>query len=218
MSSKPDFPRPRWHAWSAADLHRIIPDYEITELIGQGAMGAVYKARHLTMERIVAIKFLPKELEEENPRYVSSFEREAKIMAGLNHPGIARIFESGITSDGQRFLVMEYCAGSNLALILKERGALPWVEAVGIVQSLCLALDHAHRQGVVHRDLKPANVLITPSNQVKITDFGLACSLTDGVSSTAQGGGTPDYVAPEALNPGGKVDQRADIYALGVIL
>src|SRR5712664_690771 len=139
--------------------------YEIVAPIGAGGMGEVYKARDTKLEREVAIKVLPPALAQD-PERLARFEREAKVLASLNHPNIAQIY--GIEeSNGIRALVMELVAGQTL------NGALPLDEALRIAGQVADALEAAHEKGIVHRDLKPANIMITPTGEVKVLDFGL---------------------------------------------
>src|SRR5205823_12310776 len=145
--------------------------YEITSHLGSGGMGDVYQATDSKLGRSVAIKFLPEAFSHDSER-VARFEREARVLASLNHSNIAAIHgleESG----GRKFLVMELVAGETLAERIK-RGPIPIDESLGIAKQICEALEAAHEKGIVHRDLKPANVKITPEGKVKVLDFGLA--------------------------------------------
>jgi hypothetical protein len=212
-----------WEAPSPEELQALLPQYEIQGLLGRGGMGAVYKARQKSLRRWVAIKVLPGDAtgEEEDQR-AERFKNEACTLAQLSHPGIVNVFDFGTTQDGPMFFVMEFVDGTDVARMIQESGRLPPAEAQRIAAGVCEALDYAHGNGVIHRDIKPANILITPQRQVKVADFGLAkmqqaewaASLTRSHSAL----GTPDYVAPEALLPGAVVDQRADVYGVGVML
>jgi eukaryotic-like serine/threonine-protein kinase len=145
--------------------------YEITIQLGSGGMGDVYEATDSKLGRSVAIKFLPEAFSHDGER-VARFEREARVLASLNHSNIAAIF--GLEeSDQRKFLVMELVGGETLAERIK-RGPIPVEESLGIAKEICEALEAAHEKGVVHRDLKPANVKITPEGKVKVLDFGLA--------------------------------------------
>ena len=144
---------------------------EILALIGRGGMGAVYRARDKKLKREVAIKILPDEFSRDADR-VSRFQREAEVLASLNHPNIAAIYDLQ-ESNGSRFLVLELVEGETLAERI-ERGPIPVEEALNIAKSICEALEAAHEKGIIHRDLKPANVKITPDGKVKVLDFGLA--------------------------------------------
>ena len=145
--------------------------HEIIALLGKGGMGEVYRARDTKLKREVAIKILPDEFSRDRDR-VSRFQREAEVLASLNHPNIAAIHNLE-EANGSRYLVLELVEGETLAERLK-RGPLPIEEALNIAKSICEALEAAHEKGVVHRDLKPANVKITPDGKVKVLDFGLA--------------------------------------------
>jgi Tol biopolymer transport system component len=211
--------------------------YRITAAIGAGGMGEVYRATDTKLGRDVAIKVLPAELAQD-PERLARFEREAKLLASLNHPGISQLygFESAVLPDGTsaHFLVMELVAGEDLAKRL-ERGSIPVDEALAIAKQIAEALEEAHEHGIVHRDLKPANVKLTPEGKVKVLDFGLAkayagepatgsstdLSQSPTLANTAtQAGvilGTAAYMSPEQAR-GKPVDKRADIWAFGVVL
>jgi eukaryotic-like serine/threonine-protein kinase len=207
--------------------------YRIVEKIGEGGMGAVWRATDATLDRDVAIKVLPVDFASDTDR-LARFEREAKVLASLNHPHIGAIYgfhEVG----GVRFLAMELVPGDDLAKHL-EKGSVPSSEAVDIARQIAEALEYAHERGIVHRDLKPANVKITPDGAVKVLDFGLAKAVIgEGSASgststptilptmtsagTAVGMilGTAAYMSPEQAR-GKTVDKRADIWAFGVVL
>src|SRR5262249_43329775 len=145
--------------------------YEITNHLGSGGMGDVYQATDTKLGRNIAIKFLPKAFSHDSER-VARFEREARVLASLNHPNIAAIF--GLEESGERkFLVMELVDGETLAERIK-RGPIQVDESLHIAKQICEALESAHEKGIIHRDLKPANVKITPDGKVKVLDFGLA--------------------------------------------
>src|SRR5215510_13106764 len=145
--------------------------YEITALLGKGGMGEVYRARDSKLKRYVAIKILPDEFSRDTTR-VSRFQREAEVLASLNHPNIAVLYDLQEDKD-TRFLVLEIVEGETLADRIR-RGPIPIDEALSIAKSMCEALEAAHEKSIVHRDLKPANIKLTPSGQVKVLDFGLA--------------------------------------------
>jgi serine/threonine protein kinase len=205
--------------------------YRLEEKIGAGGMGEVWKAIDLTLDRPVAVKILP-EAFSTDPHRVARFEREAKVLASLNHPNIAVIH--GIHSaEGLHFLAMELVGGEDLSLKLK-RGALPVDAAIGIARQIAEALEAAHDSGVVHRDLKPANIQITPDGKAKVLDFGLAKAFeTDPSASSASVSlsptmtaaatlagvilGTAAYMSPEQAR-GVQADRRADIWAFGCVL
>src|ERR1700692_1516366 len=145
--------------------------HEITALLGKGGMGEVYRARDLKLKREVAIKILPEEFSRDSDR-LSRFQREAEVLASVNHTNIAAIYDLE-EAEGSRFLVLELVEGETLAERIK-RGPISVDEALPIAKSICEAVEAAHEKGVVHRDLKPANVKITPEGTVKVLDFGLA--------------------------------------------
>src|SRR5262245_52795992 len=201
--------------------------HEITALLGKGGMGEVYRARDLKLKREVAIKILPEEFSRDADR-VSRFQREAEVLASLNHPNIATIY--GLQEANEtRFLVLELVEGETLADRI-ARGPIPVEEALDIAKSICEALEAAHEKGIIHRDLKPANVKITPDGSVRVLDFGLAKmggtptvrgdespTLTVGQTEAGVILGTASYMSPEQAK-GKAVDQRADIYAFGAVL
>ena len=206
-----------------------IAHYRITSKLGEGGMGAVYRATDTKLNREVALKLLPEAFANDADR-MARFEREAQVLASLNHPNIAAIY--GIE---QGALVMELVEGPTLAERIAE-GPIPLDEALPIVRQMAEALEAAHERGVIHRDLKPANVKITPAGTVKLLDFGLAKSLGESPSAMASGTsptmsptvslamtqagmilGTAPYMSPEQAR-GHAVDQRSDIWAFGVVL
>jgi hypothetical protein len=201
-------------------LDRLLPAYTIEALIGRGGMGAVYRARQKSLDRLVAIKLLPFELGVQED-FAERFRREATALARLNHPHIVAVHDFGQADDGHFFMVMEYVAGSDLAARLRE-GRMPPAEALAVVRQVCEALEFAHANGVVHRDIKPGNILLDAEGRVKVTDFGIAqlASEAPGAALTATGTllGTPEYVAPEQTQRAAEVDHRADIFSVGVML
>src|SRR5438034_4050894 len=156
--------------------------HEIIGLLGKGGMGEVYRARDKKLKREVAIKILPDEFSRD-PDRVSRFQREAEVLASLNHPNIAAIYDLQ-QANGTRYLVLELVEGQTLAECI-QRGAIPMAEALHIAKSICEALEAAHEKGIVHRDLKPANVKITPDGNVKVLDFGLARAMDGSPASVA---------------------------------
>ncbi|MEO0447043.1 MAG: serine/threonine-protein kinase, partial [Verrucomicrobiota bacterium] len=207
-------------ALTPKELEKILPQYEILELIGQGGMGAVYKARQPKLDRFVAIKLLPPLTGEEEQNFRERFEREARAMAQLNHPHIVTVHDFGESSEGHLFIVMEYVDGTDLHRAILS-GTLTVSHSLAWVQQICSALQYAHDHDVVHRDIKPANILISNEGQAKIGDFGLAKLVGNKVdvalTQTQVALGTPDYAAPETMELGVEVDHRADIYSLGVL-
>ena len=210
-----------WEPPSVAEAAVLFPAYEVLEIIGRGGMGAVYRARQLALDRIVAIKLLPLEVSVDRD-FAERFKREARTMAKMNHPNIVSVFDFGTTKEGHLFFVMEFVEGTTLHHIIKTTGLKP-PQALEIIMGICEALHYAHAEGVVHRDIKPANILVDTRGRVKVTDFGLArhnspsAEQLAGYTMTGTILGTPDYMAPEQKR-GMHVDHRADIYSLGVML
>jgi serine/threonine-protein kinase len=211
-------------------IGQTLAHYQITDLLGRGGMGEVYRARDSKLDREVAIKILPREMSGD-PERVARFQREARTLASLQHENIASIYGFEETSEA-RFLVMELVAGEDLSERI-ARGPLPADEATSIALQIARGLEAAHERGLVHRDLKPANVKLTPDGKAKILDFGLArayagetteeedpsASPTITAAMTQAGTilGTAAYMSPEQAR-GKSVDKRADIWSLGVIL
>src|SRR5438552_9059739 len=156
--------------------------YEITALLGKGGMGEVYRALDTKLKREVAIKILPEEFSRD-PDRVARFQREAEVLAALNHPNIAAIYDLE-EAEGSRFLVLEFVEGETLAERI-GRGRIPVEEALDIARSICEALEVAHEKGITHRDLKPANIKLTPDGKVKVLDFGLAKAIENAPTGTA---------------------------------
>jgi len=204
---------------SPEDLSAHFPNLEILELIGQGGMGIVYKARQVSLDRIVALKILPSGIAI-GPSFADRFAREARTMARLDHANIVRVYEFG-EADGLYYLVMEFVDGLNLRQLMEAGGVEPR-EALSIIPQICDALQFAHDRGIVHRDVKPENVLLDRDGLVKITDFGLAKLLDHRtgehrITGTGQVMGTVHYMAPEQYRTPDDVDHRADIFSLGVV-
>ncbi|MDA1138775.1 MAG: serine/threonine-protein kinase [Planctomycetota bacterium] len=194
-------------------------DYEIQELLGKGAVGAVYKARQKSTGRTVAYKILHSEVKGNNTA-VQRFIREAKTGAQLRHPTITTVYDLG-KADNHLYLAMEYVEGSNLHDIVAKNGVLEQKQAAVMFYALADGLHHAHQANIVHRDLKPANIMVTRDNKPKLTDLGLAKSLDSSeVQVTAMGTllGTPGYMAPEQAQGSPDIDSRVDIYSLGATL
>jgi len=192
--------------------------YAIERPIARGGMADVFLARDRQLDRPVAVKVLFPEYARD-PTFVERFRREAQNAAMLNHANIVSVYDYG-QERGSYFIVMEYVEGPSVRDILKSDGPLPIMQAARITAEIGGALDFAHRHGVVHRDVKPGNVLIMPSGQVKVTDFGIAANPTDaghGLTQTGAVIGTATYFSPEQAQ-GYQVDGRTDVYALGVVL
>ena len=223
-------------------LGEIVANYRVEERIGHGGMGVVYRAVHPTIEKTVAIKFLPPSFSK-SPRFVSRFQREAKAMAKLNHKNIVHIQNMGTHRD-LYYLIMEYVPGRTVADILHEKGRIQWQDVIQISKQVLQALKIAHTQGMLHRDIKPSNILVTDDGNVKVADFGLVKMMGigdeisigearskmsissvsdarhDGVALTIEGSpiGTFDYMSPEQYRGEGDLDARTDIYSFGMTL
>ena len=213
--------RGSWQPPSPEELNVRLPQYEVTEMLGRGGMGAVYKGWQKSLGRFVAIKILPPGVDDGDENFVVRFKREAKSLAQLSHPGIIHVHDAGEKPDGLLYFVMDFVSGTDVHRMLASRGRLPAEEALGIIAQVLDALAYAHGQGVIHRDIKPANVMIDSDGSVKIADFGLAKNITAGgshITSSNMSLGTPDFMAPEAQRGAANVDHRADIYAVGVML
>ncbi len=195
-----------------------IGDYKLVKKLGQGGMGAVYKARQVSLDRDVALKVLSKELAGK-PGFVERFKREARVMAKLDHPNILRSYDVG-EAMGFHYLSIEYVEGGSIADWLKKLGKFSIGDALHIVLAVARGLQHAHEEGMIHRDIKPDNVLLTKKGVVKVADLGLAKATDDdlGLTRTGTGAGTPIYMAPEQARDAKHVDARCDIYALGIML
>jgi eukaryotic-like serine/threonine-protein kinase len=213
---------------AVASVPRVIEDkYRIEQLIGRGGMGAVYRARDMRLDRLVAVKVVRADLLQDMDAR-RRFRREAQIVARLQHPGIVSIFDYGTFPDGGAYLVMELVRGEDLRRVLQREGALDPARAARILSAVCQAIAAAHREGVLHRDLKPENILLPEAGDIeaKVLDFGVAKLVGDRADApsgrdatlTAAGSivGTPAYMAPEQLR-GAPPDQRTDVFALGVI-
>ena len=208
-----------WEPPTLAELSAEFPLLELISLIGRGGMGAVYKARQTGLDRLVALKILPDEVGED-PAFAERFEREARVLAQLDHPSIVRVHDAG--RQGSRYyLLMEFVDGLNLRQLIRAGEVKP-TDALSIVSQVCEALQYAHDKGVVHRDIKPENILVDAQGRVKIADFGLAKLVGLGAEAglltrSDQAMGTLHYMAPEQIRRPLSVDHRADIYSLGVV-
>jgi len=200
---------------SKAAAHRI-PGYKILGKLGAGAMAVVYSARQLSLNRMVAIKVLPKRFHE-NPEYVERFYREGQAAGRLNHPNIVQAIDVG-EAGGYHYFVMEYVEGKTIADDFTEGGVFSESEALEIIIQVAHALAHAHACGLIHRDVKPKNIMISKNGTVKLADMGLARETTDIEAAQSEAGkayGTPYYIAPEQIRGKIDIDGRADIYGLG---
>jgi len=193
-----------------------IPGYQILGKIGAGAMAIVYKARQLSLNRIVAIKVLPKRFSE-NREYVERFYKEGQAAAKLNHSNIVQAFDVG-EAGGYHYFVMEYVEGKTLFDDLSAGKVFAEDQALDIIIQLARALHHAHSCGLIHRDIKPKNIMINNAGVVKLADMGLARATADIEAAQSEAGkayGTPYYIAPEQIRGQIDIDGRADIYGLG---
>ncbi len=203
---------------SKVAAHKI-PGYKILGKLGAGAMAIVYKARQLSLNRIVAIKILPKRFSE-NPEYVERFYKEGQAAGRLNHPNIVQAIDVG-EAGGYHYFVMEYVEGKTIADDLMEGNVFEEAEALDIIIQVAKALAHAHACSLIHRDVKPKNIMISTNGTVKLADMGLARETTDIEAAQSEAGkayGTPYYIAPEQIRGKIDIDGRADIYGLGATL
>jgi tRNA A-37 threonylcarbamoyl transferase component Bud32 len=204
---------------SLEEVRTAFPQLEILEQIGVGGMGVVFKARQPKLERLVALKLLSPSLAA-SPAFAERFNREARVLGRLNHPGIVSVYDFGEV-DGFYFLLMEYVDGVNLRQAMRAGRFTP-SQALGLVPRICEALQFAHDEGILHRDVKPENILLDAKGRVKIADFGIAKLVGEPrpvtkLTATGAAIGTPNYMAPEQIEHPEDVDQRADIYSLGVV-
>ena len=189
--------------------------YEILKLLGQGGMGAVYKARDTELDRIVALKLIRPELAK-NPEVLRRFKQELILARQVTHKNVIRIFDLG-QSDGIKFITMDFVEGQDLRSLLLEKSKLAPEQAVRIMLQICRALEAAHNEGVIHRDLKPQNIMLDASGRVYVMDFGIARSAyLPGMTQTGMLIGTPEYMSPEQ-GRGEKLTERSDIFSLGII-
>ncbi|MDQ1735959.1 MAG: eukaryotic-like serine/threonine-protein kinase [Pseudonocardiales bacterium] len=200
--------------------------YELGEVLGYGGMAEVHRGRDIRLGRDVAVKVLRSDLARD-PSFQNRFRREAQAAAGLNHPSIVAVYDTGEDGDPSGlddtvspYIVMEYVEGRTLREVLKSEGTLPVRRAMEITAEICNALDFSHRSGIVHRDVKPGNVMITNAGAVKVMDFGIARAMADNaatVTATSAVIGTAQYLSPEQAR-GESVDARSDVYSTGCLL
>lgn len=190
--------------------------YEILALLGQGGMGAVYKARDTELDRLVALKIIRPELTT-NPEILKRFKQELILARQVTHRNVIRIFDLG-QADGFKFITMEYLEGQDLRVVLREKGKLTPEAAARVILQICRALEAAHGEGVIHRDLKPQNIMLDANGRAYVMDFGIARSAyLPGMTQTGALVGTPEYMSPEQAK-GEKLGERSDLFSLGVIL
>ena len=199
---------------------QIIDDYEILSLIGTGGMGEVYLAQHQELHRKVALKFVRRGMDSDD--VVRRFQHEERLLASLNHPNIAQLYGSGVTTDGIPFFAMEYVEGERLDQYCDER-RLQTEGRLKLFRKICSAVTYAHQHLVIHRDIKPANIRVTAEGEPKLLDFGIAKLLdaeggqSSGQTLTLQGVMTPEYASPEQVR-GENITTASDVYSLGVVL
>lgn len=195
-----------------------VGDFELKKRLGKGGMGEVFLARQVSLDRLVALKTLSKDLAKRED-FVQRFQREARSMARLDHPNVVKVYAVD-SFKGIHFAAIEFIDGRSVQSWLEELGKLSVADAVHVALVCAEAMRHAHDQGMVHRDIKPDNILLTRKGVIKVADFGLAKAMDEDVSMTQSGTGlgTPLYMAPEQARDAKYVDQRSDIYALGATL
>ncbi len=203
------------------ELPKALGQYELLSILGHGGMGAVYLARHQSLDKKVAVKILPP-LPSTNGEFVARFQREMRTAGKLDHPAIVRTTDAG-EQEGFHFLVMEVIDGWNLSQIASLEGCLRVADACELIRQAAIGLAYAHEKGIVHRDIKPSNLMLDREKKVRILDFGLAqVGFWDSeyaeITTVGQLMGTLDYMAPEQAERGGAVDYRADLYSLGATL
>src|SRR5262249_25645688 len=203
-------------AWHAGER---LGQYQILGKLGKGGVGAVFKARHTELGKVVALKMLRDERPDEVT--IARFKNEIRAVGRLDHPNIVVAHDAG-QAGGVHFLVMEYVDGMDLARLMERRGRLSPADACEVIQQAAVGLQHAYERGLVHRDVKPSNIMLARDGRVRLLDLGLARSFGDSPADalTAQGMmlGTADYLAPEQWDHPHGADTRADIYSLGCTL
>ena len=228
---EPNPPNARFCGKCGTSLERSLPKpgdiiadrYRVVEQIGEGAMGTVYRAEHVQISKVMAIKLLHHEVEQ-NPENVARFHREAEAASRLNHPNTVHVFDFGRTKGGSLYLVMEYVDGDDLGKVIAREGAMPFGRVAYLSAQVSGSIADAHAAGVIHRDLKPENIVIAhgrDGERPKVLDFGLA-KLFEGnveaqVTSSGTIVGTPYYMSPEQIQ-GHELDGRSDVYAMGAIM
>ncbi|MEQ8318460.1 MAG: serine/threonine-protein kinase [Phycisphaerales bacterium] len=196
-----------------------IPGYRLLGKLGAGAMATVYKARQLNLDRLVAIKVLPRKFSQ-NPQFIERFYAEGRAAAQLNHPHIVQAYDVGKAGE-YHYFVMEYVNGRTVYEDIVKNKRFGEADAIEIVRQVAQALGHAHDRGIIHRDVKPKNIMITKEGVVKLADMGLARAMSDKEAAEAEAGkafGTPFYISPEQIRGETNVGAEADIYSLGATL
>lgn len=201
--------------WAIGDT---VGNLRLEGLLGEGAVGVVYRAHHLALGIDVAVKILKREGHRHDPRWVERFRREAQVLARLDHPGVVRVLDVG-DRDGEHWLVMELVDGFSLDQWLRRRQEpIDDKTVLRVIAAVASALSAAHDAGIIHRDLKPANLLLSRKGHLKVADLGLARDdAAAALTREKVAVGSPSYMSPEALTPGTPLDHRSDLYALGVI-
>lgn len=202
-----------------------LSDYRDLEFVGRGGMAEIYRATHDRLNRSFAIKILMPETVRKDASHVERFEREARIISALSHPNIVSLHDFGISEDGSRYIVMQYVSGGDLGMLLKAEKRLPIHRAMPLLKDIAHGLDYAHSHGIIHRDIKPSNVLLEPvevtdparSHRAVLSDFGVAKLLSSTNLTATNILGTLDYMSPEQINDSAEVDERADVYSMGVL-
>ena len=200
---------------------RILGRYEVQEEIGRGMMGVVYRALDPALGRTVALKTVSVLLavpDADRPAFEQRFLNEARVAAGLSHPGIVVVHDVGRDpASGVLYIALEYIEGVTLDQRVRAEGPLPWTEALRLTARLADALHHAHERGIVHRDVKPANIMVLPGGDPKLMDFGIAKVPASQLTSAGEFFGTPSYMSPEQA-AGAPLDARSDVFSLGAVL
>ena len=189
--------------------------YEILEVIGTGGMAVVYKAKCHRLNRLVAIKILKDEFSKDE-EFRRRFQAESQSVAMLSHPNIVSVYDVSSSGDID-YIVMELIDGITLRQYMEKKGVLNWRETLHFSMQIAKALEHAHSRGIIHRDIKPHNIMVLKNGSVKVTDFGIARVVSSQSTLTREALGSVHYISPEQAK-GGRVDNRTDIYSLGVVM
>jgi len=201
----------------SSHIGKVIDNYRIVEILGEGGMGVVYKAVHTKLDKVVALKMIAPGLAE-NSKFIRRFQTEARALAKLKDPNIVGIHDLR-SHDTQWFIAMEYVEGIDLFDIVRKEGAFSWKKSIAIVKQILSAVGHAHKVGIIHRDIKPHNIMLTGDDTVKITDFGLAKDESSQMKTmTVATGGTLNYMSPEHVKGFSYIEKRSDLYCVGIIL